>query len=122
MTPFKSLKGTVQTDPADFLEHLAGEIKNKGSEGLPFHQTWKKALDIAERRAAEYEPAYSEMAVVKCFEEQIEDVDYDYQVQYGNSSAIRLANIFAGTSCVVQPGREWDRWILVNGCRHVTYL
>lgn len=93
---FKSLKGTVQTDPADFLEHLAGEIKNKGSEGLPFHQTWKKALDIAERRAAEYEPAYSEMAVVKCFEEQIEDVDYDYQVQYGNSSAIRLANIFAG--------------------------
>ena len=92
---FKSLRGIVQTDSADFLEHLATEIEKTKKKSLPFHEIWRKALDIAEKRAADYEPEYSEMAVVKYFEEQVEDVDYDYQVQYGNSSAVRLANILA---------------------------
>ncbi len=92
---FKSLKGIVQTDSADFLEHLASEIEKTKKKCLPFHKIWRTALDIAEKRATDYEPEYSEMAVVKYFEEQVEDVDYDYQVQYGNSSAVRLANIFA---------------------------
>ena len=92
---FKSLRGIVQTDSADFLEHLAAEIEKTKKKSLPFHEIWRKALDIAEKRAADYEPEYSEMAVVKYFEEQVEDVDYDYQVQYGNSSAVRLANILA---------------------------
>ncbi|MCH3995546.1 MAG: 2-succinyl-5-enolpyruvyl-6-hydroxy-3-cyclohexene-1-carboxylic-acid synthase [Prevotella sp.] len=93
---FKSLRGIVQTDTADFLKHLAEAIGKKPKTVLPFHETWKRALDNAENHAAAYEPAYSEMAVVKCFEEQLEDIDYDYQVQYGNSNAVRIANIFAG--------------------------
>ncbi|MCH4181915.1 MAG: 2-succinyl-5-enolpyruvyl-6-hydroxy-3-cyclohexene-1-carboxylic-acid synthase [Prevotella sp.] len=92
---FKSLKGIVQTDSADFLEHLATEIEKTKKKSLPFHEIWREALDIVEKRTADYEPEYSEMAVVKYFEEQVEDVDYDYQVQYGNSSAVRLANILA---------------------------
>ena len=35
------------------------------------------------------------MAVVKYFEQQLADMEYDWHVHYANSSAIRLANIFA---------------------------
>ncbi|MBO4892512.1 MAG: 2-succinyl-5-enolpyruvyl-6-hydroxy-3-cyclohexene-1-carboxylic-acid synthase, partial [Prevotella sp.] len=59
-----------------------------------FKTRWEKVLAQAAEHAEHYQPAYSEMAAVKCFEEQL-GIKEDVYVHYGNSSAIRLANIYA---------------------------
>lgn len=61
-----------------------------------FHGRWQQLLERCARRAAEYEPRYSQMAAVKYFEEQLDDLDTDICVHYANSTAIRLACIYAG--------------------------
>ena len=66
---------------------------NPGHEA--FHNRWKEVLDRAEQLTDDYEPAYSQMAAVRYFEQQLYDMEYDFHVHYGNSSAIRLANIYA---------------------------
>lgn len=65
------------------------------TERARFLQLWNNALDAASRHAEDYEPEYSSMAAVKYFEQQLADMEYDWHVHYANSSAIRLANIFA---------------------------
>ena len=60
-----------------------------------FHDRWQRVLDEAERMTDDFVPAYSQMATVRYFEEQLLDMEYDFHVHYGNSSAIRLANIYA---------------------------
>ncbi len=62
----------------------------------PFHQRWRRVLDFVGNFADEYVPQFSQMAAVKYFEQQLEDMEYDFHVHYANSMAIRLANIYAG--------------------------
>ena len=57
----------------------------------PFVQMWDDLLAHVRLQADDYQPAYSQMAAVKCFEDTVDDIP----IHYGNSSAIRLANIFA---------------------------
>lgn len=64
-------------------------------ETLIYKKAWDGALQKARHIADEYQPAFSQMAVVRYFEQQIEDMDYDFSVHYANSMAVRLANIFA---------------------------
>lgn len=59
----------------------------------PFVQLWQELLARARRHSEAYQPAYSQMAVVRCFEQGV-GAD-DVVVHYANSSAIRLANIYA---------------------------
>ena len=65
----------------------------------PFVQMWEELLVKVRRQAEEYHPCYSQMAAVKCFEEKLSAIHHSLssisQVHYANSSAIRLANIFA---------------------------
>jgi 2-succinyl-5-enolpyruvyl-6-hydroxy-3-cyclohexene-1-carboxylate synthase len=58
----------------------------------PFVQLWDDLLTQLRQKTDAYQPAYSEMAVVRCFEESLPQ---DAYVHYANSSAIRLANIYA---------------------------
>ncbi|NPD92163.1 2-succinyl-5-enolpyruvyl-6-hydroxy-3-cyclohexene-1-carboxylic-acid synthase [Xylanibacter muris] len=60
-----------------------------------FRELWSDALAHAAECAAGYVPRYSQMAAVKYLEEQLEDIDRDVYVHYANSSAVRLANIYA---------------------------
>ena len=60
-----------------------------------FCERWYQALQTADTVRDAYEPKYSQMAVVKYFEEQLEDFEGDFEVHYANSSAIRLANVYA---------------------------
>ena len=60
----------------------------------PFVQKWNELLAKVRDHAENYQPAYSQMTAVKCFEELL-DRDEDCFIHYGNSSAIRLANIYA---------------------------
>ena len=84
----------------------------------PFVQLWDDLLAKVRSQAEAYEPAYSEMAVVKYFESQLSTVNCHCEatlakrelstvncqlstvncqlsIHYANSSAIRLANIYA---------------------------
>lgn len=70
------------------LTHIDGQHNE-------FYQSWNLLLHDAETIKNEFVPKYSQMAVVKYFEEQLEDFEIDYFVHYANSSAVRLANIYA---------------------------
>ena len=60
----------------------------------PFIQLWDELLQKIRKQAMAYEPAYSQMAAVKYFE-QHKGSDPLCHFHYANSTAIRLANIFA---------------------------
>lgn len=90
---FMTLNNVVHGSPEDALALLADMCKE--GNGCEFVELWKNVLDAAALHTAEYEPQYSQMAVVKYFEEQLEDIDCNYDVYYANSSAVRLANIYS---------------------------
>lgn len=67
----------------------------KADSRRKFWNMWRRALDHAYECTAVYEPQYSQMAVVKYLEEQTDDIGSDVYMHYANSSAVRLANIYA---------------------------
>ena len=60
-----------------------------------FRDRWQKVLQASQQLADEYLPTFSQMAVVRYLEEQLADMESEVTVHYANSSAIRLANIYA---------------------------
>lgn len=61
-----------------------------------YHRMWQEVMRRVEQQTLEFEPQYSQMATVRYLEEQLSDVFFDYQIHYANSSAVRLANLYAG--------------------------
>jgi 2-succinyl-5-enolpyruvyl-6-hydroxy-3-cyclohexene-1-carboxylate synthase len=85
---FMNLTQVIQGDGklvADHVQHLLEDHPH------PFVMMWEELLRRVRSHAESYEPAYSQMAVVKAFESRISGVE----VHYANSTAIRLANIYA---------------------------
>ena len=60
-----------------------------------YRQAWNALLDEQCRKAARFNPTFSQMATVKYFEQQLADLYCTVHVHYANSSAIRLACIYA---------------------------
>ena len=89
------LYGVIEGHPADVIEDLVEAAGIKAIQSTEAFKTrWEKALKKADKHAEQYQPDFSEMAAVKYFEAQIGTAEDSY-VHYGNSSAIRLANIYA---------------------------
>ena len=63
-----------------------------------FRGKWLRLMENVARTAETYQPPFSQMAVVRYLEEQLEDIETPFQVHYANSTSIRLANIYAGHS------------------------
>ena len=63
----------------------------------PFVQKWEQLLTKVRKASMAYEPDYSEMAAVKWFERSVGEKERSKEASfhYANSSAIRLANIYA---------------------------
>ena len=85
---FMNLTHVFQGDGEAVADHIRFMLV---MEPHPFVQQWDALLASIRQQAEAYEPAYSEMAAVKYFEHHVGDAE----VHYANSSAIRLANIFA---------------------------
>ena len=66
-----------------------------GDECAAYRKRWTALLDRCADRAESYEPPFSQMATVKYFESQLDDLDTDLHVHYANSTAVRLACIYA---------------------------
>ena len=85
---FMNLTHIVQGDGEAVADHIRFMMV---MEPHPFVQQWDALLASVRQQAEAYEPAYSQMAAVKYFERLVGDA----VIHYANSSAIRLANIFA---------------------------
>ena len=83
----------IYDNPEDFEDDEDVIVHEDSRHG--FHACWQQLLDRCAERAEAYEPGFSQMATVKYFEEQLADLDTDICVHYANSSAVRLACIYA---------------------------
>ena len=88
---FQNLRGIIVGDPESVLQSLSHKISHRKLSSTNYRRQWLAALTQASLLAADYQPAYSQMAAVKYFEEQLKEGI----VHYANSSAVRLANIYA---------------------------
>ena len=93
---FQNLRGIVVGDPELVLQSLSYKLSRRKFNGVAYRRQWLHALAHAARHAADYLPAYSQMAAVRYFEQQF-SVCNERQpvVHYANSTAVRLANIYA---------------------------
>lgn len=85
---FMNLTHVVQGDGEVVADQIRFMLEQQPH---PFVQLWDELLERVRRQAEAYEPAYSQMAAVKYFEQQV----IHPSIHYANSTAIRLANIFA---------------------------
>lgn len=94
--PLMTLTDIVECD-SDSINTLLASLCDAPDtdERCRFHDRWQSFLDACAAHADAYAPEYSQMATVKYFEEQLADLDIDICVHYANSSAVRLACIYA---------------------------
>ena len=85
---FMNLTRVVQGDGEVLTDHLRFLLEDQPH---PFVQLWQELLRRVRSHADTFEPPYSQMAAVKYFEQYWQGG----VVHYANSSAIRLANIYA---------------------------
>lgn len=95
--PLMTLTDIVEC-PLDKMDALLASLA--GNEAVTpsahdFHARWQTLLARCADHAEGYEPPYSQMATVRYFESQLDDLDIDLHVHYANSSAVRLASIYA---------------------------
>ena len=89
---FMNLTHVVQGDPqvvADMVRFNLEEMPH------PFVQKWEALLANIRLQVEAYEPAYSQMATVKYLNVQCSTFNVHCSTHYANSTAIRLANIYA---------------------------
>jgi 2-succinyl-5-enolpyruvyl-6-hydroxy-3-cyclohexene-1-carboxylate synthase len=97
---FQNLTNVIQGDG----EVIADLIRfNLEQQPHPFVQLWEELLEKVGMQAAAYEPDYSQMAAVKWFEKR-QKTEIRSQYHYANSTAIRLANIYARHSVYCNRG------------------
>ena len=93
---FQNLRGIIVGDPESVLQSLDHKICHNRLNGLEYRRQWLTALTQASQLADDYQPAYSQMAAVKYFEEKLSTIYHPLStIHYANSTAIRLANIYA---------------------------
>ena len=89
---FMNLTHVVQGDGDVVVDQIRFLLEQQPH---PFVQMWEELVRRIHSQAVAYEPVYSQMAVVKYFESQLSIAHSPMITHYANSSAIRLANIYA---------------------------
>lgn len=92
-----------ESECADPFQHLVSivlganlaDLKSLPSGDEDYNRRWKQLLAKADMEIEENDPLYSQALAVKTFEQSLEDMYYAYCIHYANSTAIRLANIYA---------------------------
>ena len=87
---FMNLTHVVQGDTKEVADMVRFNLEQQPH---PFVQKWDALLNNLRQQVENYKPAYSQMAVVKYFEQRL-PLTPNY-IHYANSTAIRLANIYA---------------------------
>ena len=96
---FMHLDRIFHADPNQLAEAMTSYEQKYPDEVDEYKERWRKALRAAKRHAYDYEPPFSSMAAVKYFQQEYLahslDDTRECRLVYGNSSAIRLAGIYA---------------------------
>lgn len=92
---FMHLREIVVADAEFVLQEISHRLSHKKLRGEAYRSQWFRELTMAKKHAADYKPDYSQLAAVKLFEKKLKHVEYPWHVHYANSTAIRLANIYA---------------------------
>ena len=95
---FQNLRGIVIGDAEFILQSLSYKLSRSKFCGMAYRRQWLHALTEASQRAERHEPGYSPAAAVRHFEQRFDGYLADHPaavVHYANSTAIRLANIYA---------------------------
>lgn len=91
--------GILRCSPLVFLTALldeAAKCKADDKVGmLPFDEAWTKRIDNVQQVVDEYEPPFSQLSAVRELELSLEDMEYDYDVHYANSMAVRLGTLYS---------------------------
>ncbi len=114
---FMNLTGAIQADPYEMLKIMGKALMDGGRTEYiedsklllcashDYRMLWINELESATDNVQNYLPAYSEMMAVKEFEHILANcVEYNYQVHYANSMAVRLGNIYANHYIYVNRG------------------
>ena len=92
---FMSMTCFVDGSAEEFLAMLTAYCHSSCHEPddsqTSYINLWKEVCSKESERLASLQLSYSPELVVRYFEEQLEDMEYDYQVHYANSTAVRLA-------------------------------
>ena len=92
---FMSMCGLIEGRPADVLADLAELTTGvQPRSSRDFIKQWDDMLARIDKTIDSYTPDYSQMAAVKILEATI-GTDNEAVTHYGNSSAVRLANVFS---------------------------
>lgn len=91
---FQSLDYVIFGHPADVLADLKKHRDKWKNRTTSFFDRWDETLAEVDESITNFTPGYSQMAAVKCLENYLEDDD-NCVTHYGNSMAVRLANIYA---------------------------
>lgn len=96
-SPFRRIDGVICCTPCDFITELSRYIlSNNPKISKAFYEEWQQAFDCEQQRLQSIDDTnLTASSTVKYFEEQLEDMEYDYHVHYGNSTAVRLACQYA---------------------------
>lgn len=97
---FMNLTMHIVGDPEALLATLMMRMKTLVADGAwqqkaVYHHLWNEAFDKEELVTADHNLPYSPAAVVAYFEEQLEDMEYNFQTHYANSTAVRLGCRYA---------------------------
>lgn len=89
----RQLNDFLDDDAADnsFYADTLGTIADTSA----FVGRWKALLAVARSHVKRFSPSYSQMAAVKCFECRVAMLAQRPFIHYGNSMAVRLANIYS---------------------------
>lgn len=103
---FKRLVGVIEANSlerfftewvisSDYFRIVGGEQNStsKAEKKQVFYVKWKTLLGKIETKKTAFVPEYSQMAAVRAFESGVESISTT--VHYANSTAVRLANIYA---------------------------
>ena len=95
---FQNLRGIVIGDAEFILQSLSYKLSRSKFCGMAYRRQWLHALTEASQQAERHELGYSPAAAVRHFEQRFDGYLADHPaavVHYANSTAIRLANIYA---------------------------
>ena len=97
---FMRIDRIFQCDPDELAEAMTDFDQTYKDEVNEYKDLWCDALKMAKKHAYDYEPPFSSMATVKYFQQEylansVRGDTSECRLVYGNSSAIRLACIYA---------------------------
>ncbi|MCU4177178.1 2-succinyl-5-enolpyruvyl-6-hydroxy-3-cyclohexene-1-carboxylic-acid synthase [Carboxylicivirga sp. N1Y90] len=87
---YKQLSTSIEAEPAQFFEQLLPSIESVKSR---YKITWLSRAERSEKHHAEYlsKVKWSDLKVFDCLKQKL---PHNWQLQWGNSSAIRYAQLF----------------------------